>query len=612
MRSLSARWVLTTVFGMLFVFATASAIVDSREALSYRQMSSAATQLELASHTLTMIELIDVPPVGVEIERVDAVALLDDGRAIERTGLDTATRARAEELIAELTNNAQIDGQTERGRVEELLGILHADADLSEERGAAAEDSAFRFIVLSAFSGIVVLVQVLSSQRRERKLKASLRQQAFTDFLTGLPNRREVSVRFDAAKQHMETSDAYTAMLYMDLDGFKEINDAGGHATGDETLRVVAEKLKSVEHSNETLVRLGGDEFGVVVANLASTEDAMHVAERYRTSLTSRSSPGDALHISIGVSVTKNVSGLDDLANQANLAMYEAKKRQGSSVVLYEEQMSEAVTSNGRLLRALRNADLDNEFYLEYQPVVDIAAGEVFFAEALVRWDSPLLGWVGPNDFIPMAESSGEILRIGRWVLQSAFDQLLEWQRDPLTKELSISVNASIYELEADHYMEPLRAAAKARDIDPSRLIIEVTESSATGPLVMERLAEIQELGFRVAIDDFGSGYSNLAQLIHIPFDILKVDRLLIASLEKLNEDGHQSIEVLSAVGAIARAHGSRGAPVVCEGVEEQHQLQPLRDAGISHIQGWLVSKSVSPAEFVAFLHERNSFASAA
>ncbi len=606
------RRVLAVGLGVLFLFATAIAIVQTREALTYREMSAASTQLELASHTLTMIELIEAPPAGVEIERVDAIALLENGEVIERTGLSFADRLRATELIEELTKNAQVDGETERARVEELLGILHADAANSEERGAEASSTAFAFIVLSAISGFAVVFEVLSGQRRERKLKSSLRDQAFTDFLTGLPNRRELSVQFELAKQTMEHSPVHTAMLYMDLDGFKEINDASGHATGDEILRTVAGKLRAVRGSNETLVRLGGDEFGVVVSNLQSAEEALEVAERYRTCLQRGANPADALHMSIGVATASNVTGLDDLANRANLAMYDAKKRQGSSVVLYHEAMTESANSTSTLLRCLRSADLDEEFSLEYQPVVEIETGEVFFAEALVRWNCPVVGRVGPDQFIPLAERSGEIIRIGRWVLQRAMAQLLAWQDNPLTRDLSISVNASIHEVEADDYIEPLRAAVAAGDIDPSRLIIEVTESSATGPMVMERLAEIQELGFRVAIDDFGSGYSNLAQLIHIPYDILKVDRMLISSLEKCSDGQQQSIEVLAAVSAIARANGNDGAPVVCEGVEEAHQLQSLREAGISHIQGWLISKSVSPEAFVDFLEERTSYSAAA
>lgn len=610
MTTVRRSWLFTALLGALFIFSAVNAIIVSREALHYREIGSASTQLELAAHTLSMIELIDAPPVGVELEREVAIDLLEDEASFDQTGLDPVDRQRAVDLTNSLTGNALIDGQTERAEVEELLRILHNDASNSAMFGTEAEMEAFRFIVLSAVSGIGIVLMVFGAQRSARKLKRSLRKQANTDFLTGLPNRRELPVAFGKAREEMHASGATTAMLYMDLDGFKEINDSGGHATGDEILRIVAEKLRLVVGPNETLVRLGGDEFGVVVRNLSSNEEALQVAERYRTCLDQETTHGNILAISIGLAVTQDVESLEDLQSQANLAMYEAKKRQGSSVALFEGGLREAANATTRLQRALRSANLDEEFTLEYQPIVSIEGGDVFFVEALLRWNSPSLGRVGPQDFIPLAETTGEIIRIGEWLLHSAFRQLTAWQENPLTSDLSISVNISIFELEDEGFIDRLTsAAALAGHTDPTKLIIEVTESSATGPLVMERLTAIQKLGYRVAIDDFGSGYSNLAQLIHTPFDILKIDRQLISSLEKLKANGEQSLEVLSAVSAIARV---QGAPVVCEGVEEASQLEPLLRAEISHIQGWLISKSMAPDALVQMLAERDSMPSAA
>ena len=601
MIKLRRSWVVTAVVGALFVFAAANAIFESREALHYREISGAAQQLELAAHTLSMIELIDEPPVEVLDERTEAVALLEGDSAFRRTGLNSTQRSRAIALSGDLTENAVTDAQTDRGDTQELLQLLNDDATQAETRGMRAERAAYIYVLGSAVSGLAIVWLVLSAQDRERKLKKSLRIQAFTDFLTGLPNRRELPVCFDVAKEEMLTAGTQTGMLYMDLDGFKEVNDAGGHASGDEILKEVARTLQMVQQPNETLVRLGGDEFGVVLRNLDSTQQALSIAERYRTSIGGE--PDDVVQISIGVAVTDDVDMLAELQNQANLAMYEAKQSPGSTVALYEEELGQTASRTSQLLRALRTADLNDEFFLEYQPVVGIEDEGVFFVEALARWHNPAMGRVGPDEFVPLAESSGEISRIGEWVIQSAFAQLVQWQKNPLTKHLSISVNVSIHQLEAGDFIDRLlSASAGAGGLDPAKLIIEVTESSATGPVVMERLADIRSLGYRVAIDDFGSGYSNLAQLIHTPFDILKIDRELISSLEKLGEDGKKSIEVLSAVSAIARA---QGAPVVCEGVEEERQLQPLLDADISHIQGWLISKAVSPDELTVFLDQR-------
>lgn len=597
----------TAILGVAFALAAVNAISSSRAALEYREMRTASTQLELSAHTLSMIELIADPPASIEQERIDAVELLEDPTVFDTTGLDAPTRARVVELTNELTANAATTSLTNRADVGELLETLHADAGRTNDAAIDAERSAFVSLLISAITGIAIVVLAVLGLRQQAQLKRSLRSQAKTDFLTGLPNRRELAVCLDAASEDMANSANCTAMFYMDLDGFKEINETGGHASGDDVLREVSATLLAAQQPGETLMRLGGDEFGVIAIGLESDEAALATAERYRDALKVESSRGDAIHISIGVAVTGQTSELEDLQGRSNLAMYVAKEQQGSSVTLYQDEFREAALKESTVLRALRTSDLDAEFYLEYQPVVSINNDDVFFVEALLRWNSPTLGRVRPDEFIPLAEQSGEIIRIGQWVLRQAFQQLSQWQSNPLTRELAISCNVSIHELADDRFLDALLdVETNTGDIDRSKLIIEVTESAASGPLVQKRLAEISDLGYRVAIDDFGSGFSNFAQLIHTPFDILKLDRELMLSLEAFDEDGSRSREVLSAVTAIAR---SQAAPVVCEGVEESTQLEPLLDAGISHIQGWLISKSVSPEDLLIFLDERNGLA---
>ena len=599
------RNIAALLLGALFVVAAVGAIAESRNALSYRQMRSASTSLELAAHTLSMIELIDERPEAIELERDVAVDALSQVSVFDDTGLGTTASDRASELTEELTRNATTDSFTDRGEVDELLRILHQDALVSDERAMDAEQRAFLFILLSAASGIAVVWLVLSSQARERRLKGYLRTQAYTDFLTGLPNRRELSVSLEQAGHQMSEFGGVSAMLYMDLDGFKQINDSGGHKSGDEALRGAAELLSNACDPEETLLRLGGDEFGVVRSGLSSEQDALAIAERYREAMTERlgvEGPVDVLGISIGVAVTDSVHDLNELQGRANLAMYEAKTRQGSAVVMYEEELHESARRVSAVERALRSASMDDEFYLEYQPVVAIDGQDVFFVEALLRWESPTLGRVGPFEFITLAERNGQIIRLGEWLLHAVLAQLAQWQRNPATADLSASCNISAYELEDEGFIDRLNSAIdNAGKVDASKLIIEVTESSASGPKVMERLDEIRAMGFLVAIDDFGSGYSNLAQLVHTPFDILKIDRGLMLSLEKFDAESEQSRQVLSAVSAIAR---TQGAPVVCEGVEDEHQLQPLLDAGISHIQGWLIAKAMSPDDLESFLSE--------
>ena len=382
-------------------------------------------------------------------------------------------------------------------------------------------------------------------------------------------------------------------MLFMDLDGFKDINDSGGHSTGDVVLQVVADKLLSAQVEGETLIRLGGDEFGVIIENIASPDLAFESAERYCNALKptgDTSELDETVQISVGVATTDRIDHIADLQTRSNLAMYEAKNQQGSAIVTFEEEFRVAANKSSAMLRALRSANYDEEFFLEYQPVVAIDDHEVLFVEALLRWESPTLGKVSPGEFIPIAERSGEIIKLGRWVLEQASAQIAEWNKNPRATSVAISCNVAIQQLETDDFLEHLAdAIKKAGAIEPDQLIIEVTESSATGPRTRARLDGIRSMGHRVAIDDFGSGYSNLANLVHTPFDILKVDGRLLASLEELDETDDNSTEVLSAISAIA---GTSGAPVVCEGVEHDHQLQTLLESDISHIQGWLISKS--------------------
>ena len=584
---------ITAMLVVVFVISAWNAIDQSREALEYRNLRAASTELELAAHTLAMIEFIEDRPDNINVERADAVEVLEQDIVLEQTGLDDLAQVRASQLTQELTANAVSNGQTEPAEVAELLGLLHADAIRANDRAIAAERSAFQYVLISALSGLAIAGLVLRSQWRERELSRTLRRQAHTDFLTGLPNRRQVPKSSELAKGALLAKPGYAAMLFLDLDGFKDINDTGGHAKGDTVLRMVGDRLLAAQREGETLIRLGGDEFGVIIPDLASPDDAVACAQRYRAALDDTigdSSLDELIQVSIGVAATNSADQVDDLQVQSNLAMYAAKDQQGSTITVFEERFREASTASSTMLKALRSADYDRELFLEYQPVVAIEDHEVLFVEALLRWNSPTLGMVSPGEFIPLAERSGEILPIGQWVIENSIAQIAAWNEDPDAQSVAVSCNVSIQQFEQDGFIDGLSSAIRAAgDIDPSQLILEVTESSAGGPVVNAKLEQIRSMGHRVAIDDFGSGYSNLAQLVHTPFDILKVDRDLLASLEKLDPDRENASEVLSAVSAIAAA---QNAPVVCEGVEHEHQLQPLLESEISHIQGWLIAKA--------------------
>ena len=595
MGRLRKAWAATAIFVVVFLLAVASAISQSQQALSHREVNAAATSLELSAHTLATIELIESPPRNIQRERSTAIAVLDDEAVFDRTGLDAQERVRAKELTAELTANAARGRVTPRSLVDELLDILHTDGASADEYSEQAASAAFRSLLVAGVAGLAIVALAGASYRRERQLSRSMRDQAHTDFLTGLPNRREIPSSLGQARSDMHREGGSTALLYLDLDAFKDINDSLGHTTGDQVLCLTAERLLNGQRQNETAMRLGGDEFAIMIHNVGSIEEVMDAARRYQRQLerpVDLPDFGESLRVSVGIAIADSADDLDDLYARADIAMYEAKERRGSRIVLFEESMREASTTQSQLMRALRASDYDAEFRLEFQPIVSTDQTELFFLEALLRWDHPILGAVSPGDFIPLAERTGEIKPLGNWVFRQACTQLLAWEDDHGLADVSISCNVSAHQFDDQEFLTELRSAISGRGIDPSRIIIEVTESALSGPHVADHLNEIRRLGYRVAIDDFGAGYANLAQLVSMPFDILKVDSGLVRNLENTGPTETNAVDILMAIGAIA---GTRGTPVICEGIETEEQRQLLVKANISHLQGWIFSRSVRP-----------------
>lgn len=597
MRRLRRRRAASVVLVVLFFATVTGAILESQRALEQREVNAAAQEFELAAHTLATIELIESPPSNIQAERADAITVFDDAAAFDRTGLSQSERQRAQQLADQLIESARGGDLTPRPAVDELLTILHDDAATADGYAEGAASSAFRFLIFAAVVGLAIVAVVVTGQRRERRLSSTLRKQAYTDFLTGLPNRREISVSLERARESMEISGTGVAVLFMDLDGFKSINDSLGHAAGDDLLRRVSERLLAEQRDNEVVIRVGGDEFAVVLTDVTTADDALDAARRYQLALERQSTVdeiGESLRVSVGVAFTHDHEDLADLHPRADFAMYNAKRQGDSRIALFEEEIREDVKSRSELVRRLRAADHDAEFRLEYQPIVPTNLHEVLFVEALLRWDNPILGSVSPGAFIPAAEQTGEIKPLGTWVFTQACSQLLAWQNNPLIAGISISCNVSIHQLEDDEFLDALGSAIAERGIDPWKIIIEVTESSLSGPQVSRRLHEIRSLGYRVAVDDFGSGYANLAQLIHIPFDILKIDSDLVRSLERFSSEDQEAVDILRAINAIAQ---SRNAPVVCEGIETEEQRQALVKSEISHLQGWLVARALRPED---------------
>jgi len=399
----------------------------------------------------------------------------------------------------------------------------------------------------------------------------------------------------------MASSGGATALIFLDLDGFKDINDTLGHHEGDALLVQVAARLRSAQRAGDLLLRLGGDEFAVVLSGLNDSTGAELAAHRYLQVLHDPFEVGprpEVLRTSIGVTTTTDPANVAGLTAEADLAMYDAKRGGGNAVAVFDRSMESRSDEASRITRALRAANYDDEFSVVYQPIVAVDGGDLTGFEALLRWNSPTLGPVGPNDFIPVAERSGEICRIGLWVLDQVCRQIHTWNQEGLYQGLSVSCNVSPHQLAQDDFVETTLNTLGDWDVSPRRLIVEVTESAVLDHrgASIQRLAELRETGIRVSIDDFGSGYSNLGQLLQVPFDTIKIDRSLLVTLTAMREaaggDSTDPCAIMEAVVSIASVFN---APVICEGVETDQQRTSLQASGITHLQGYLTGRPTPP-----------------
>jgi diguanylate cyclase (GGDEF)-like protein/PAS domain S-box-containing protein len=427
-------------------------------------------------------------------------------------------------------------------------------------------------------------------------LQRQLSHQAFHDPLTGLANRALLTDRAEQALVRSARSGATVAVVLVDLDGFKFVNDSLGHQVGDVVLCEVARRLESLVRSEDTVARLGGDEFVILVDDVSGLEETKALAERVCDVLRPRFSlPGwdYAVTASVGVAIgSASEVDVHDLVRDADTAMYVAKTSGKDSVRLFDPSMHERAHERFRLQVDLRSALERSELLLFYQPIFDMFDGRLKGFEALIRWSHPSRGLIAPELFIPLAEESGMIVPIGRWVLEQAIGQVTAWdRRHQSARSLSISVNVSTVQLTAPGLFSDVRSALEQSGIAPSRVVLEITEGSFARETerIIGVLEELRKLGVRIAIDDFGTGYASLSHLQRLPVDILKVDKSFVAALS----EGGKSRELLKAILGVGKA---LSLAVVAEGIEAQSQMTTLEEMGCEMAQGFLVGKP-SPAE---------------
>jgi diguanylate cyclase (GGDEF)-like protein len=462
-----------------------------------------------------------------------------------------------------------------------------------------------QLLLLAATPVLLVLGVALSMRILQQKQRADdrLRYIAFHDDLTSLPNRLMFNQRLEQALSRHRRVGTQLAILLMDLDRFKVINDSLGHEVGDVLLREVAVRLAAESRHSDTVARMGGDEFVVLIENHATLADLSGCARRL---ISQMSAPyvlnGKEYHVtlSIGISVFP-VDGSDSqsLLKAADVAMYRAKEMGRNNYQYYLPSMNEHTLERFELESDLSHALERNEFLLYYQPKVDIATGLISGLEALIRWNHPSRGLIPPIEFIPLAEETGLIVEIGAWVLSTACARSKAWQ-DQGAEGLTLAVNLSARQVADPMLPRDLERIIHASGLDPSTLEMEITESvvMGKGECAVDVLHKLKAIGVQIAIDDFGTGYSSLAYLKRFPIDTLKVDRSFIKDIPKDSGD----MKIMSAI--IAMARGLR-MKVVAEGVETPEQLAFLRAEHCDAVQGYLLYRPLAEGD-VARALEKN------
>jgi diguanylate cyclase (GGDEF)-like protein len=431
---------------------------------------------------------------------------------------------------------------------------------------------------------------------RLQDANAELQWMAFRDPLTGLPNRALLEDRLDGALNRISRQANYPgkrtvtklAVVFIDLDGFKPINDSYGHATGDLVLRQVAGRLTDLIREIDTAARIGGDDFLVLLEEVHGVTDAVGFADRIVRSLAVPLQIADrelALSCSIGIAIFPDHAPRDRLIGSADAAMYAAKHNGGNSYAVYEPHMQSGATDQMKMQQALRGAIARQELQLHYQPKIDGRLGHVAGLEALLRWRNSSLGLVLPDVFIPLAERFGLIIAIGDWVIEAVCQQLARWQREG--RCVQVAINLSGYQLRQSDLAERMRHLCANYSVAPGQLTCEVTESVAMEDTASTQrvLRQLSELGVSLSIDDFGTGYSSLAYLRQLRVQQLKIDRSFIRD---------RSADARAVVDAVIRLAHSLGLRVVAEGVETSAQHAALIALDCDELQGYYLAKPMT------------------
>ena len=473
--------------------------------------------------------------------------------------------------------------------LEKPFGIFAAHSMLPRRYGAGDVDF------------VQAIANVLADALVRQATEDEIRHRALHDSLTGLPNRILFLDRLEQALARLRRGQSLAAVMFLDLDHFKRVNDSLGHQAGDEILTAVAPRLKQALRTTDTVARFGGDEFGILLEDIGSEIAATQAAERIAGVFTRPFVLGSAEHFvtaSLGIALVRGGERADELVRDADTAMYRAKERGRARYELFDDDLRARVVSRLRMETELRQALERRELWLAYQPVISLRDQTIVSVEALLRWRHPERGLISPVEFIPIAEETGLIEPIGLWVIDEACRQAAGWHAAmPDRPPVGISVNLSAVQIANAILPETVAMGVRAADLDPSTLRLEITESVLLGETagLTETLARLKDLGVHLVLDDFGTGYSSLAYLNRLPLDALKVDRAFVDGLGRDPQD----TSITEAIIAMSRA---LSLPVICEGVETEVQLAELRRMGCDQVQGYYFSRPVDAVAITSML----------
>jgi diguanylate cyclase (GGDEF)-like protein/PAS domain S-box-containing protein/excisionase family DNA binding protein len=494
------------------------------------------------------------------------------------------------------------------GKAQQLLGRPRAGSTGSVDIQLQRRDGKSLWTLMSRtplyeddrFTGLLVMVSDISERKRAEEHIATL---AVRDVLTGLPNRTLLRDRLGHALEAATRRGGLVGLYVLDLDRFKAVNDGFGHAAGDDLLLALVPRLNAAIGSSDTLARFGGDAFVVLCEDVGGELEAAHLATRLQLALAAPVELADgsfSISASIGVALSAgSAMTAEELLRDANTAMHRAKESGGNQHEIFDASMRARVLSEIALERDLRGALESDQLFLEYQPKVGLPEENLVGVEALLRWDHPDRGRIGPDEFIPLAERTGLILELGRWVLERACGQVAAWIADGDAPWARVAVNVSASQLDQPDFVDTVRAIVERSGIGPQRLELEITETALfnqDSDVTAATLRALDDYGISVVLDDFGTGYSSLGYLTRFPISGIKLDRAFISDFDPAD---HSKRSIIEAVTAMAQ---SLGLTMVGEGVETVEQGSLLAALGCEFAQGYLFSRPLPADELPGWI----------